>query len=283
MIINCKYCGLDNPPTAVDCLRCGKSLRPGSPYRKDSHIGSPGPAPETIDPGHQAADRQHRAALATIRYQRRLRRVLSVVAALVVLAGGYYWYRHLTSGNLPTAAQLQSDLKLWPLDPRPGILRGRPLTEIRFTDDASKPLRAPILSLWLDEHDQPVALSASVIYYPELPENKVYVAAARLADDLDDFEPRQDSTHRLLILGSLFNQYTPGLSISSFEPIDPGVSCTSEESYNDDPNQVRASCVWPESRYSFEISTTFLFDRPDPDTRQCLAYEVIFIVKSKDW
>ena len=94
---------------------------------------------------------------------RRIGRWLLVASLPFALWGGWSIVRYQTSGKLPSVEQVERELKVWALPERPAVLRGRPLTEVPFTYDASRGIDDdPIFSLYLDDHERTVAFAAQL-------------------------------------------------------------------------------------------------------------------------
>lgn len=105
------------------------------------------------------------------RGQRRRRTLLGAASALalVVLVGVIEGRRRVAARrqepSLPSVAEIEAAWSIWASAPLPGVLRGRPLTEVRLAADASGG-RWPI-RLYLDRDERPVGLLA---VYRDAPE-----------------------------------------------------------------------------------------------------------------
>lgn len=84
-----------------------------------------------------------------------------VVICVAVLVGGYLSNNYLDSRpyKLPTMQQVKAELNAWDLKPVEEIVRGRPVTTVRITADASKPGRS--IRLIMDEENRPIGMVAN--------------------------------------------------------------------------------------------------------------------------
>jgi hypothetical protein len=65
--------------------------------------------------------------------------------------------------SIPDANTITDRAGLWPSEPAQSVLRGRPLTATYFTNDASRGWSQPVLALYTDENNKPVAIVANWI------------------------------------------------------------------------------------------------------------------------
>ncbi|HUU97363.1 MAG TPA: hypothetical protein VM487_16625 [Phycisphaerae bacterium] len=121
----------------------------------------------------------------TEQLQRKRKRlvILAVGIGLLLLAVAVAmpWANPLSRGRFPKVGEVEEELGVWALAEQAGVLRGRPLTEIRFTGDASQ--QVSCCSLWRDKTGRIVAFSACYWSYPDALEytETVEDLAARIA------------------------------------------------------------------------------------------------------
>lgn len=275
----CPHCGQEYKLGAEVCPRCGKDLaRPPLPHQTHSE------RPEKIDPADYETDQVRQDLEHRLQHQRRVRRTrrLLLLCSLPFVAWGLWsWLDYRAAGKLPTVAQVQKDMKLWPLEARPGILRGRPLTEVPFTNDASRKLSEPVLELYLDNEELVVAMSCTITVYRDIDDNRPYTTARERAKLLDLPEPNVDAARRYVTLCEFAQRYLSPACIDVAESTN--VLRSNDDPYDKDPNFICNQAFWRTSRYDCDLTLLSRMNHPDPEQREYLTLTTTWIVRGRDW
>lgn len=274
MLQTCAKCGRDNPASATAGQLCEHPLSAAEiPREFDDRVDL---RDYQIDQVRQ--DIAHRGKI-----RRRWRRVgLFLLIASLPFAGwrGVQWFRWTGWGRLPTPEQIQRDMKLWPLAKCPTIIRGRPLTAIPFTVDASQADYPAAFDLCLDESGHPIALVAAILEQP---------GAAGLLDfdAYAEFDNTPNSRARLNLLRLLsFSRLYLESAPLMLEPIKSDAAAgrlkilsAADQRPADDP-AVRELCtIYAYRRLNVEMTVRELYDESD----QVKARHWFWIIKSRDW
>lgn len=273
----CPACGQLNPDRANRCSVCNADLVLADIYRErdTSNVIA------EYETHQQIEDTVH-----AWYHQRRWRRIGLWLAALTLplaLWGLVSVVRYQTSGTLPTVKQVERDMKLWALPRRPAMLRGRPLTEVPFTDDASHlDVGGPVFSLYLDDAEQVVAFSAQFIDLPTLLERGLPSPPSNRAEaraKLLNLPPGQLSPHaleRIQVLSRFADHYL------HHESLDPARDPSARMLELDNGN--RRTYSWRHGRFSLELTTTIRYQKQFVDDKDWTAIRhCLYIVKGRDW
>ena len=272
----CPDCGQTNHERATRCSVCDGDLVLASIYRER-------------DSANVVAEYETHQEIEDTVYawyhQRRWRRVgrwLLVVSLPFAIYAAFEFVCYGRSGKLPTVKQIERDMRVWSLEEQRTVLRGRPLTEIPFTSDASRMLiRQPDFSLYLDDDKRIVAFSSSLLDRAEGYEDRLPVDFESIRrhwlgiGQSSEADGDDDVYRRALLLRDFSMRY---LCRDDLDPRDDPVARRFE---GDDG--LSRSYLWTHDRLSFELTIQFFVQPPYADTTTQRARYCLYIVQSRDW
>ena len=192
-------------------------------------------------------------------------RVFVGLSAISLAASLGWWLYDRRLGYLPDIQTIEHEIKVWALTERPGIIRGRPCTEVPFTDDASKHGRA-CFSVFLDNHQNTIAFAASVFRAvpPDLTTEKQ--VQEWVLGDLDD-------RSSLVAIGKFFDRFI-------------GCPAAQEPPFGVEP-------IYLSGRWHRDSSKTTTYHRFTIETLSSIrtleknaqpeSFTVTWIIKSRNW